>query len=71
MFADILGDVLYDKTTCMSNVQYHPSTQQDELHYNLHSLYGWSQSEPSLDACRYRNIFDISRTFNFNKNQGV
>ena len=50
--SDILGDVLYEKTTCMGNMQQHPSTLENELHYNLHSLYGWSQSEPTLDACR-------------------
>jgi len=50
---DILGgDKLYDKTTCMGNTQYNPSTMTDEYHYNLHSLYGWSQSEPTLNACR-------------------
>ncbi|XP_076803980.1 sucrase-isomaltase, intestinal-like [Clavelina lepadiformis] len=48
----ILGDRLYEKTTCMSNQQYNPITGESEVHYNLHSLYGWSQGEITLDACR-------------------
>ncbi|XP_078486588.1 sucrase-isomaltase, intestinal [Ciona intestinalis] len=48
----ILGNDLFEKTTCMSNLQYNPQTQELDVHYNMHSLYGWSQTKPTLDACR-------------------
>jgi len=40
----------------MSHVQFNPQTGKDEVHYNMHSLYGWSQSQPTLEACRLENI---------------
>ena len=37
----------------MSYKQYNPATNKsDELHYNMHSLYGRLQIEPTLTACR-------------------
>jgi hypothetical protein len=37
---DVLGDVLADKTVCMSALQGDATLR----HYDVHSLYGWSQS---------------------------
>uniref|UniRef100_H2ZBD9 alpha-glucosidase n=1 Tax=Ciona savignyi TaxID=51511 RepID=H2ZBD9_CIOSA len=48
----ILGTNLYEKTTCMSNQQFNPQTGNLDFHYNMHSLYGWSQSKTTLEACR-------------------
>ena len=43
---------LFEKTVCMTGKQWNPMTQQQEDHYNVHSLYGLSQGKPSLDACQ-------------------
>lgn len=39
---------LSDKTICMNAVQ--GEAAQQYSHYNVHSLYGWSQTQPSLQA---------------------
>jgi len=50
---NVLGNRLYEKTLCMSSKQYNPKTSSsDELHYNMHSLYGRYQIEATKDACR-------------------
>ncbi|CAL1536418.1 unnamed protein product [Lymnaea stagnalis] len=40
---------LSDKTICMSTVQ---GNNNEYSHYDVHSLYGWSQSDVTLDAVR-------------------
>nr|XP_022314501.1 maltase-glucoamylase, intestinal-like [Crassostrea virginica] len=40
---------LSDKTICMTSRQ---GDNNDLNHYNVHSLYGWSQTEPTLQAIR-------------------
>ncbi|XP_061182189.1 maltase-glucoamylase-like [Saccostrea echinata] len=40
---------LSDKTICMTSRQ---GEHNELLHYNVHSLYGWSQTKPTLDAIR-------------------
>uniref|UniRef100_A0A2C9KG08 P-type domain-containing protein n=1 Tax=Biomphalaria glabrata TaxID=6526 RepID=A0A2C9KG08_BIOGL len=40
---------LSDKTICMSTVQ---GDNDEYSHYDVHSLYGWSQSDTTLDAVR-------------------
>ncbi|XP_059166951.1 probable maltase-glucoamylase 2 [Physella acuta] len=40
---------LSDKTICMSTVQ---GNNDEYSHYDVHSLYGWSQSDVTLDAVR-------------------
>ncbi|XP_020616218.1 maltase-glucoamylase, intestinal-like [Orbicella faveolata] len=42
----IVGNILADKTVCMN------AKQTNSLHYNVHSLYGWSQTLVTLDAAR-------------------
>ncbi|KAI8479947.1 hypothetical protein Bbelb_423330 [Branchiostoma belcheri] len=42
----ILGPNIYSKTLCMNSI--HGGTE----HYNTHSLYGWSQAEPTQRALR-------------------
>jgi len=42
----IFGDVIADRTVCMN------AKQANHLHYNVHSLYGWSQTLVTLDAAR-------------------
>ena len=42
---------LFEKTICMDGVQRNPLTGQNEMHYNMHSLYGYSEGQPTLDAC--------------------
>ncbi|KAL5015728.1 hypothetical protein ScPMuIL_005317, partial [Solemya velum] len=44
----IYGPRLSDKTLCMSAVQ----NDSQLLHYNVHNLYGWSQTEPTLHGLR-------------------
>lgn len=34
-----------DKTICMRGIQ---GDEDEFIHYNVHSLYGWSQTEPTL-----------------------
>ncbi|XP_070579473.1 sucrase-isomaltase, intestinal-like [Ptychodera flava] len=47
----IYGDVLADKTVCMAAVTYNtPTTTTTQ--YNMHSLFGLTQTEPSLRAAR-------------------
>ncbi|XP_022104698.1 maltase-glucoamylase, intestinal-like [Acanthaster planci] len=40
---------LAEKTVCMNAMQ-HRTISEKTMHYNMHSLYGWSQSSPSLVA---------------------
>ncbi|KAJ8029435.1 Maltase-glucoamylase, intestinal [Holothuria leucospilota] len=47
----IWGTTMADKTVCMSAVQNWDETNKT-THYNMHNLYGWSQSEPTLNAAR-------------------
>ena len=35
-----------DKTICMRNLQ---GQNNEFIHYDVHSLYGWSQSKPTLE----------------------
>ena len=42
---------LFEKTICMDSIQTNPLTGLDEKHYNMHSLYGYSEGQPTLDAC--------------------
>lgn len=42
----IIGNIMAEKTVCMN------ALQTDNLHYNVHSLYGWSQSRVTLEAAR-------------------
>ncbi|OWF38082.1 sucrase-isomaltase, intestinal-like [Mizuhopecten yessoensis] len=44
----IFGSRLSDKTLCMVAVQ----NEARHMHYDVHSLYGWSQTEPTLHALR-------------------
>ena len=53
----LASDLLYQKTICMdvkhTNVML-PSqsgTGRTEKHYDMHSLYGWSEIKPTMDAC--------------------
>eukprot|EP00057_Strongylocentrotus_purpuratus_P029006 XP_011683480.1 PREDICTED: lysosomal alpha-glucosidase-like [Strongylocentrotus purpuratus] len=41
------GGPIYDKTICMNSVQ-HYDEGREETHYNMHSVYGWSQTIPTL-----------------------
>jgi len=43
----IFGNVMADKTVCMNAKQY-----GNQLHYNVHSLYGWSQALVTFAAAR-------------------
>ncbi|XP_063956333.1 maltase-glucoamylase-like [Lytechinus pictus] len=43
------GGPIYDKTICMNSVQQLDDNRK-ENHYNMHSLYGWSQTIPTVDA---------------------
>ncbi|XP_030832941.1 maltase-glucoamylase, intestinal, partial [Strongylocentrotus purpuratus] len=43
------GGPIYDKTICMNSVQ-HYDEGREETHYNMHSVYGWSQTIPTLTA---------------------
>ena len=46
---DLVGEQLFTKTMCMSSSQYSSTSPENkELHYNIHSLYGWSQAEPTM-----------------------
>lgn len=45
----IWGPTIYDKTLCMNSIQQVTDGMQT-THYNMHSLYGWSQTQPTLDA---------------------
>ncbi len=38
------SDQMSDKTICMSSLQ----KEGEYTHYDTHSLYGWSQTEPTL-----------------------
>nr|XP_039250165.1 maltase-glucoamylase, intestinal-like [Styela clava] len=49
---NLAGDTIYDLSICMQTIQYHPVTKKYTEHYNLHSLYGWSETLPTLEACR-------------------
>jgi len=40
----VLGDHLSEKTLCMVGEQ----VDGKYKHYDVHSLYGWSESEPTL-----------------------
>lgn len=42
-FAGIFGNVIADRTVCMN------ARQANHLHYNVHSLYGWSQTLVTLE----------------------
>ncbi|NWX20701.1 MGA protein, partial [Aegotheles bennettii] len=42
---------LSDKTLCMEGQQYLPDGSPVS-HYNVHNLYGWAQTKPTLDALR-------------------
>ncbi|XP_013421015.1 sucrase-isomaltase, intestinal [Lingula anatina] len=42
----VYGPRLSDKTLCMIGVQ--QSADREYRHYDVHSLYGWSQTEPTL-----------------------
>ncbi|XP_072016807.1 sucrase-isomaltase, intestinal-like [Amphiura filiformis] len=57
----IWGPVLADKTMCMNAISYVTDSQPD-LQYNMHSLYGWSQTLPSLEAAR-EAVGDKKRSF--------
>ena len=46
------GVGLFEKTICMTGSQFNPATGNQESHYNLHSLYGYSQGQPTLEACQ-------------------
>ena len=46
------GIGLFEKTICMTGSQFNPQTGSQESHYNLHSLYGLSQGQPTLEACQ-------------------
>ena len=41
--AGIVGNIMADKTVCMN------AKQGDNLHYDVHSLYGWSQTLVTLE----------------------
>lgn len=41
--AGIVGKIMADKTVCMNAKQF------NHLHYNVHSLYGWSQTLVTLE----------------------
>ncbi|NXT46724.1 MGA protein, partial [Pluvianellus socialis] len=45
------GDGLAYKTLCMEGQQYLPDGSPVR-HYDVHNLYGWSQTKPTLDALR-------------------
>ncbi|KAJ8029434.1 Sucrase-isomaltase, intestinal [Holothuria leucospilota] len=47
----IWGAVMADKTLCM-NAKQNLDENSETIHYNMHSLYGWSQSEPTLSSAR-------------------
>ena len=47
---DLLGGSLIEKTLCADSIQI--VNGQEELHYNVHSLYGWSESKSTLDGVR-------------------
>ncbi|XP_033109455.1 maltase-glucoamylase, intestinal-like [Anneissia japonica] len=47
----IYGERLADKTLCM-NFQQHRTETEMSNHYNMHSLYGWSQTPVTLQAVR-------------------
>ncbi|KAJ8029433.1 Sucrase-isomaltase, intestinal [Holothuria leucospilota] len=47
----IWGATMADKTVCMNAIQNWDETTET-THYNMHNLYGWSQSEPTLQATR-------------------
>ena len=38
ILAGIIGNIMADKTVCMN------AKQASDIHYNVHSLYGWSQT---------------------------
>ena len=41
----------YEKTICMDTVQYNSKTEKAELHYNMHSMYGYNQAVTTDKAC--------------------
>ena len=43
--------ILFEKTICMDGEQTNPITGKTEKHYDMHSLYGYSEGQPTLDAC--------------------
>lgn len=43
IYSGIIGNIMAEKTVCMN------ARQTDNLHYNVHSLYGWSQSRVTLE----------------------
>ena len=43
--------ILFEKTICMDGEQTNPLTGETEKHYDMHSLYGYSEGQPTLDAC--------------------
>ncbi|XP_077867590.1 sucrase-isomaltase, intestinal-like [Saccoglossus kowalevskii] len=47
----IWGATLADKTVCMA-AKTHKSSTEISNQYNMHSLFGWSQNEPTLSATR-------------------
>ncbi|XP_068752603.1 maltase-glucoamylase-like [Montipora capricornis] len=42
----IVGSIMADKTVCMNARQF------NDMHYNVHSLYGWSQTLATFEAAR-------------------
>ncbi|XP_074615489.1 putative maltase-glucoamylase 2 isoform X3 [Acropora palmata] len=42
----IIGNIMADKTVCMN------AKQAYDIHYNVHSLYGWSQTLITIEAAR-------------------
>ena len=45
------GVGLFEKTICMNSFQKNPMTGENVYHYDVHSLYGYSEGEPTLRAC--------------------
>ncbi|XP_071506103.1 maltase-glucoamylase-like [Diadema antillarum] len=48
---NIWGNEIFDKTVCLNAVQQYDGSKL-ERHYNMHSLYGWSQSKPTQELMR-------------------
>lgn len=43
ILAGIIGNIMADKTVCMN------AKQASDIHYNVHSLYGWSQTLVTIE----------------------
>ncbi|XP_070541629.1 maltase-glucoamylase-like [Ptychodera flava] len=67
-FPNLVAPFIYNKTLCMETKQYRDPVEGSSLteHYNMHSLYGWSQNDPTLRAARKalpgKRSFVISRS---------